>query len=90
MKSKLYIIILFFCFNAVGQGLEFNDAKYKETLQKLPMGQQVLDLPSQIDLSAYAPKPIDQGTSGTCVGMATTYYMRTILEAINLNLTDKK
>ncbi|MEZ4901264.1 MAG: C1 family peptidase [Spirosomataceae bacterium] len=42
-----------------------------------------------MDLSPYVPSVIDQGNLGTCVGVSTTYYMRTIMEAYRLGITNK-
>jgi Papain family cysteine protease len=57
----------------------------KKTLQSL----NELKLPKRVDMSKYCPSVINQGDLGTCVGVSTTYYMRTILEAISRNITDK-
>lgn len=73
------------------QGLNFNDSAYREVPQKISEQIAVTaKLPSQVDLSMYVPTVINQGTLGTCVGVSTAYYMRTILEAKRLNITDQK
>lgn len=38
-------------------------------------------LPRSVSLKAYAPKPLHQGNQGSCVGWASAYAARTILEA---------
>ena len=47
-------------------------------------------LPAKVDLSVFAPDPLNQEKWGTCVGISSAYYMRTILEARRLGITDKK
>ncbi len=72
------------------QGLNFNDSAYRSVPQKKSnLVVNIAGLPSKVDLSMYVPTVINQGTLGTCVGISTAYYMRTILEAKRLNITDK-
>lgn len=72
-------------------GLLFDAAKYEAIPQKFASSSlDSIKLPQQVDLSPYVPTVINQGAYGTCVSFATTYYMRTILEAIRRNITDKK
>ncbi|MFN8349335.1 MAG: C1 family peptidase [Spirosomataceae bacterium] len=73
------------------QGLNFNDSAYRKLPQK-PSHQVIGDhgLPPRVDWSMYVPTVINQGKLGTCVGVSTAYYMRTILEAKRLNITDRE
>lgn len=57
----------------------------KKTLQSL----NELKLPKKVDMSKYCPSVMNQGDLGTCVGVSTTYYMRTMLEAISRNISNK-
>ena len=67
-----------------------NEKDYENILKKNLQATFGTKLPTSIDLSKYAPSVINQEDSGVCVGMSTAYYMRTILEAISKNITDKK
>jgi Domain of unknown function (DUF4384)/Papain family cysteine protease len=92
MKTILRVLILgYFAFGHVqAQGLHLNDSTYRLTTKK-QVNVLVRDsVPSKIDLSMYVPSVIDQGQLGTCVGVSTTYYARTILEAIRLGITDRE
>lgn len=66
-----------------------NEKDYEKILKKNLKATFGTKLPAKIDLSKYAPSVIHQDDSGVCVGMSTAYYMRTILEAISKNITDK-
>jgi hypothetical protein len=66
-----------------------NEKEYENILTKNLQATFGTKLPAQIDLSKYAPSVINQHDSGVCVGMSTAYYMRTMLEAISKNVTDK-
>lgn len=87
-------LLLFLCLLSAAtlhaQGLNFNDSAYHSVLKKKSALVAAADgLPSKADLSMYVPTVIDQGKLGTCVGVSTAYYMRTILEAKRLGITDK-
>lgn len=72
------------------QGLNFNDSAYHQVPRKKSVVVISPDgLPPKADLSMYVPTVIDQGKLGTCVGVSTGYYMRTILEARHLGITDR-
>jgi Papain family cysteine protease len=90
MKTNLIIATLFLWLSvaAAAQGVMFNDNTYQEMPQKRS-AQAVRRLPAIIDLSVYAPSVIDQGESGTCVGVSVGYYMRTIQEAQRRKLTKR-
>ena len=93
MKLYLSTVIVFVLTRVMvqAQGLKFDDDSYKKVPQKKSnLAVSSKALPSKIDLSPYVPTVINQGPLGTCVGVSTTYYMRTMLEAIRLGITDKK
>lgn len=92
---KLYrlaiFLLVFINILAQAQGLKLDDDSYEKVPQKKSnLSVKKEGLPPKIDLSPYVPSVINQGELGTCVGVATTYYMRTMLEAIRLGITDKK
>lgn len=85
----LFIGFFLFCQNILAQGLKFNNEAYKKTPQKFSKLQAHFSkLPTKVDLSKYVPSVLDQGQYGTCVGVSTAYYMRTILEAKKRKLTN--
>jgi hypothetical protein len=86
MKHLLFFLLTPACLLA--QGLRPDEGRYQNLPQKRA-GQAIKPLPSQIDLSAYAPSVLDQGELNTCVGVSVGYYMRTILEARRRGITDK-
>jgi Domain of unknown function (DUF4384)/Papain family cysteine protease len=92
MRTILCVLIVG-CFafgHTYAQGLHLNDSTYRLTAKK-QLNVLVRDsVPPKIDLSMYVPSVIDQGQLGTCVGVSTTYYARTILEAIRLGITDRE
>lgn len=71
------------------QGLVPNHEAYGHIPLK-QSGTAATKLPERVDLSAYAPTPLNQLNFGTCVSISTTYYMRTMLEAIQRGITNKK
>jgi len=71
-------------------GLNFNDSEYEETLMSAPLSKGDYKLPSSASLEKYCPTPGSQGLYGTCVGWATAYGARTIIYAIQHNLTKKQ
>ncbi|MBN8821491.1 MULTISPECIES: C1 family peptidase [unclassified Spirosoma] len=68
------------------QGFRVDDDRYNQ-LQQKPILK--LKTPRAVDLSKYTPPVVNQGQEGMCVAVAIGYYMRSTLEAIKLNLTDK-
>ncbi len=91
-KSSLALLLLFF--NAItvmmAQGLRLDDSVYTTIPQKIVSSTPSnTKLPVRVDLSKYAPSVKNQGELGTCVAFSTTYYLRTILEAIKKGITDK-
>lgn len=91
---KHFLPALFLCLLSAAtlhaQGLNFNDAAYHQVPRKKSNAVVTAGgLPHKADLSMYVPTVIDQGKLGTCVGVSTGYYMRTILEAKRLDITDR-
>jgi hypothetical protein len=91
----IFTIILncFLFFTIFGQGIKINK-KTNEAYGKIPKKYSAFTtnqngLPGMYDLSIYAPSVINQGDYGTCVGVSTAYYMRTILASKLLNITNK-
>lgn len=91
---KLLFKIVVFCLwgsiKLLSQGLTLNDSAYSTLPQK--KSNLVISeggLPDKVDLSMYVPTVINQGEYGTCVGVSSAYYLRTMLEAIRYNITDQ-
>lgn len=92
MKKHLQYLLFFLFFSTTvfaQTGWLENEKDYENILKKNLQATFGTKLPTSIDLSKYAPSVINQYDSGVCVGMSTAYYMRTILEAISKNITDK-
>ena len=68
-------------------GLKINDAQYLSMPKKAQNVVYRGILPPTKSLSPYCPEIGDQGECGACVGWATAYYMRTIIEAKKRSLT---
>ncbi|MCX6149251.1 MAG: C1 family peptidase [Ignavibacteriales bacterium] len=66
-----------------GMGLLLDEALYKNAPRaaKLMRGDYE-NLPNSVSLKQYTPTPSDQGPYSTCAGWASSYYARTILEAM--------
>ena len=89
-----FIFILFLIQNiSFSQGLIINkntDKLYKKTATKYSsFSSYEKGLPKKMDMSMYLPSIMNQEDLGTCVGISSAYYLRTILEAKRLNITDK-
>lgn len=92
MNKQLWYLLLPLLFSTATlaqTGWIENEKEYENILKKNFQATFGTKLPANIDLSKYAPTVINQEDSGVCVGMSTAYYMRTILEAIRKNITDK-
>lgn len=87
--QSLLILLLISSTTLAQTGWIENEKDYANILKKNLQASFGTKLPPKIDLSMYAPSVINQDDSGVCVGMSTAYYMRTILEAISNNITDK-
>lgn len=84
------ICIVFFNHLSFAQGLKADINNYKKIPKKIANDEIYKNsLPTKWDLSKYVPSIKSQGDFQTCVGFATTYYMRTILEAIRRGITNK-
>jgi hypothetical protein len=92
MQKHIKILLFFWLISATAYaqtGWVENEKEYETILKKNLQATFGTKLPAKVDLSKYAPTVINQDDSGICVGMSTAYYMRTILEAISKNITDK-
>ncbi|WP_373511249.1 C1 family peptidase [Persicitalea sp.] len=86
----LLLFSLFVHSGLYAQGMNFDDASYEKVPQKyLAQATASAALPARVDLSPYAPSVMHQGKFGTCVGFASAYYGRTILEAVSRGITDR-
>ena len=74
--------------NARWQGFIVNERDYEQLAQK-KLDLSIRQLPAQTDLANYAPPVLNQGNKGNCVAISIGYYMRSIMEAIRWNLTQK-
>lgn len=95
MAKKVFLSFFICCFvltNSLAQqykfGLIFNDNSYTN-LQKKPKLLKKGNLPSAVSYEAYAPSIGSQGALGTCVGFASGYYFRTMLDAIQKQISQK-
>ncbi len=70
-------------------GWKENEESYNKVPKKTLQSLNELKLPKKIDMSKYCPSVMNQGDLGTCVGVSTAYYMRTMLKAISRNITNK-
>lgn len=74
-----------------GQGWKSDSLLSAKVPQKTYVDQNAFSkLPKSVDLSKYVPSVIDQENYDTCIPVATAYYLRTMLEAINLGITNEK
>ena len=85
---KLLFISLLISYVAIGQdrprtGLVFDDEAYMKTPVKAQnvAFQDVVTETTNASLKQFAPNIKNQGGYGTCVGWASAYYGRTIIEA---------
>ncbi|WP_052592710.1 C1 family peptidase [Aureispira sp. CCB-QB1] len=64
-------------------GCEISQEKYNESkvFAALSSSSSKYSLPAKVSLREYAPRPLNQGSQGSCVGWASAYAARTILEA---------
>lgn len=68
--------------NLFSTGMEMSPAKYKEQKVFEPLADNKKNpLPAKVSLLKYAPKRMNQGKQGSCVGWASSYAARTILYA---------
>jgi hypothetical protein len=65
-----------------GLGDLFNHTTYIKVPGPLPLARgDFTDIPSKISMRRFAPKPGNQYSQGSCVGWATAYASRTLIEA---------
>lgn len=95
MKALLSVLLMLLGVElAIAQpdvdGLLMNDESYLQLPRKAPVmiRRGLLNLPQAVSYEAYCPKPFDQGPQGTCMAIVLGYYIRTIMEARRLGLTD--
>ncbi len=90
MKKIIFVLVFFICKTGFGQGLNL-DPELAETIPQKANSDSLsfTQLPAKVDMTKYVPHIIDQGGYDTCVPVSTAYYMRTILEAIGKNITDR-
>jgi C1A family cysteine protease len=64
-------------------GCEISEEKYDESkvFAALSSSSSKYSIPAKVSLRQYAPRPLNQGVQGSCVGWASAYAARTILEA---------
>lgn len=87
------VAILFYAPNLHAQhfmGSLLDDDAYESTPQKPRLLMRSYNaMPASYSLLKYCPTALNQGQYGTCTSWSSTYYARTILEAISNNWTDK-
>jgi hypothetical protein len=95
MKKNLIILLLIISSSQIvlaqkkySMGLFYDKEKYNSAPKK-PNLIKKGDLPSNVNYEKYTPTIGNQGQLGTCVGFATAYYFRTIMEAKQKIITDK-
>jgi len=86
------LVVLMVCtiVKVFGQGWMTDSVLSSKIPQKaVDISQMQKKLPKEVDLSKYVPSVIDQENFDTCIPVATTYYLRTMLEAIRLGITNE-
>jgi len=94
MRGLSIVILLFFSIStsvqSQGLGLNFDEESYSNVPIKLKLTEgSYRGAPPRYSLESFAPDPGDQGKTGTCVGWATAYHMRTIMWGKQFNITEK-
>lgn len=94
IHQKLFIVVFsFICQGIYAQhfmGSLLDDDAYESTPQKPRLLMRSYNaMPASYSLLKYCPTALNQGQYGTCTSWSSTYYARTILEAISNNWTDK-
>lgn len=64
-------------------GCKISQEKYDESkvFAALSSSSSKYSIPTKVSLRQYAPRPLNQGSQGSCVGWASAYAARTILES---------
>ena len=97
---KQFITLLLLCLSTLAfsqtddekypLGCIYDEAKYEEIPASAPlMSRDYTRLPSRYSLKKYTPYPKSQGSQGSCTGWSSTYAARTIVYAIQNNMTDR-
>ncbi|MCS6967069.1 MAG: DUF4384 domain-containing protein [Cytophagales bacterium] len=66
------------------------DSALAESVPEIALTRGDYDLHRRASLKMYCPTPGDQGDTGTCTGWASAYAARTIIEAQQYGITDRK
>ncbi len=91
MKFLYLLSIILSSIFTFSQGLVVNSSTYSTIPKKIAADSLTLSkLPKNVDLSKYVPSVIDQEEYDICVPVSTTYYLRTMLEAIKKKVTNKR
>lgn len=73
-----------------GTGLLFDAQSYRSIPYKAPVTMATYEnLPTRFSLEKYCPTPGNQGKYSTCTAFAVAYHMRTILFAMENNITNQ-
>jgi hypothetical protein len=71
-------------------GLKLNRSRSLTVMNKAPLAtRSFANLPAQVSYEQYCPSVGDQGQQETSVAFATAYYLRTIMEGKEKNITQK-
>lgn len=71
-------------------GLKLNRTRSLTVMTKAPLAtRSFANLPAQVSYEQYCPSVGDQGQQETSVAFATAYYLRTIMEGKEKNITQK-
>ncbi len=73
-----------------GLGLKIDEGKYNQVQLAHVSRGDFKALPRKVSLKKYCPTPQSQGKTGTCVAWSSTYGARTIIYAMENNLTDQQ
>lgn len=73
-----------------GLGVKIDEAGYNKVKLAHTSRGDFKALPRKISLKKYCPVPGNQGKTGTCVAWSSTYGARTIIYAMENNITDKQ
>ncbi len=94
-RLYLFLATILFCFSLQAQevfttGLLFSKEKYDNVKELAPLTtRSFTSIPSNFSLKAYTPTPLSQGRQPSCVGWASGYGARTILNAIKKGWANK-
>jgi len=85
LLGSLLLLPLWSTAQQPGTGLIFDDEGYEKVPMKAPLTRNLYGetLPKQMSLKRFCPTPQSQGNLGTCVGWASNWAARTIIEAMH-------